>query len=290
MSAHTETLRLLLARGPQTSRSLQQHTGLSQPTVSRALAALGPDLLTMGAARSIQYLLRDPGRGFDALPVYRVDADGRIGLLGRLVPVRSDAYLMQQADGHQLLSEGLPWWLADMRPQGFLGRAYAARHAAALGLPPELTAWSDAQALHALAAHGHDLVGNLLLGDAAREQFLTAAAPRPLPLARRAAAYADLAIQAMRGELPGSSAGGEQPKFTACVQSREGPRHVLVKFSVPAQHAVAERWRDLLLAEHLALTLLREAGVAAARVDAVEGDGHGLAPAREVPEEDQHDR
>jgi serine/threonine protein kinase HipA of HipAB toxin-antitoxin module len=39
---------------------------------------------------------------------------------------------------------------------------------------------------------------------------------------------------------------------------------VLVKFSEPDAGPVGERWRDLLLAEHLALETLREAGVPAA--------------------------
>jgi hypothetical protein len=52
--------------------------------------------------------------------------------------------------------------------------------------------------------------------------------------------------------LPGSSAGGEQPKF--CAYTERG--HVLVKFSAPDDNPVSERWRDLLLAEHLALSVL----------------------------------
>lgn len=270
MLAHADTLRLLLARGPQTSRALQQATGLSQPTVSRALAALAPELVTLGAARSIRYALLDPGRGYQNLPVYRVDTEGRIAPIGRLLPVRPEGHVMRQADGAAIHHEGLPWWLADMRPRGYLGRAYAARHGAALGLPAALNEWTDAQAVRALVAHGHDVVGNLLLGELAREHFLAAPASVPIAAANKPAAYAALAAQVSRGDMPGSSAGGEQPKFAACAETADGSRHVLVKFSVPAQHAVAERWRDLLLAEHLALETLREAGVAAARTAIVD--------------------
>lgn len=54
------------------------------------------------------------------------------------------------------------------------------------------------------------------------------------------------------GDLPGSLAGGEQPKF--CAYTERG--HVLVKFSTQDDNPVSERWRDLLLAEHLALATL----------------------------------
>lgn len=84
---------------------------------------------------------------------------------------------MRQEDGVTLHSDGLPWWLFDMHPQGYLGRAYAARHGAELGLPERLTDWKDTHALRALIAQGHDVVGNLLLGDIARSRFL-AAPPR----------------------------------------------------------------------------------------------------------------
>jgi general secretion pathway protein E len=46
---------------------------------------------------------------------------------------------MVQTDGVSTHHEGLPWWLIDMRPQGFLGRAYAHRHASSLGLPADVT-------------------------------------------------------------------------------------------------------------------------------------------------------
>jgi hypothetical protein len=42
---------------------------------------------------------------------------------------------MEQADNICLHSDGLPWWLFDMRPQGYLGRAYASRFSTELGLP-----------------------------------------------------------------------------------------------------------------------------------------------------------
>lgn len=264
MPSHADTIRMRLSSGPLSARQLIESIGLSQPTISRALTELGDEVLRIGAARSIQYALRDTTRGFSDIAIYRVDAEGRIRQLGTLIAVRPEGFVMCEEDGTTRHSDGLPWWLFDMRPQGYLGRAYASRHAAELGLPGRLTEWTDSHALRALLAHGHDVVGNLLLGDLARDRFLAAVVPEPIPVERKAEAYVHLAQEAARGDIPGSSAGGEQPKFISFAVTPGGPRHVIVKFSEREDNPVSERWRDLLLAEHLALETLCDAGVPAA--------------------------
>lgn len=264
MSLHLDALRSLLATGPKSAQQLIEVMGISQPTLSRALSRLSGEVVRLGAARSIQYMLRDTLRGVADIPVYRVNAEGQIRGLGTLLAVRPQGFVMRQADGVTLHSEGLPWWLFDMRPQGFLGRAYAARHAAALGLPTRLGDWRDDHVLRALLAHGHDVVGNLLLGDLAHDRFLSAPLPEPVAEAQKAEVYRQLALDAARGEVVGSSAAGEQPKFAVYATTPAGPRHLLVKFSEAEQSSVSERWRDLLLAEHLALETLRVANIPAA--------------------------
>lgn len=264
MSPYAESIRLRLSARPLSAKQLIENIGISQPTISRALLELGDDVVRIGAARSIQYALRDTARGLPDIAIYRVDVEGRIRQLGTLVPVRPEGFVMRQEDGETPHSDGLPWWLFDMRPQGYLGRAYAARHGAELSLPARLNEWTDTHALRALLVHGHDVVGNLLLGEMARDRFLAAPIPEPLAEGQRAVEYARLALEAARGETAGSSAGGEQPKFTAYAVTPEGLRHVIVKFSELEEGPVSERWRDLLLAEHLALEALREAGVPAA--------------------------
>jgi len=242
---------------------------ISQPTVSRTLKALGDEVLTIGAARSIQYALRDASRAALQSPVHSVTASGQIQRQGLLIPVHANAYVLQRPDAPATLSEGLPWWLFDMRPQGYLGRAYNQRHGARLGLPERLTDWSDTDILRALLLQGSDLPGNLLLGSDALQQFINAPTPEAIPLASKPQRYAELAAAAAQGELPGSSAGGEQAKFTAFAElAAQGgaapPAHVIVKFSAPVPGAVSQRWRDLLWAEHLALQVLRKHGIPAA--------------------------
>ena len=152
MSRHAESIRLRLAQGPLGARRLIEILGFSQPTLSRSMRELGKEVVRIGAARSIQYALRDGARGLAELEIYRVDPEARIHHLGTLVPVRPDGFVMHEASGATLYSDGLPWWLLDMRPQGYLGRAYAARHGRDLDLPERLIDWSDTHALKALLA------------------------------------------------------------------------------------------------------------------------------------------
>jgi hypothetical protein len=96
----------------------------------------------------------------------------------------------------------------------------------------------------------------VLLGDLARDRFVNA----PAPAVAGTHSYPLLATEALTAGETWSSAGGEQPKF--CTWSDRG--HVLVKFSVADDNPIAARWRDLLLAEHLALQTLTVAGVSTA--------------------------
>ncbi len=223
--------------------------GVSQPTVSRDLKALGDEVVRIGSGSAIQYALRHAFRGFISAPVYRITEEGQIRPLGKLIPVHPAGFVMEQADGVCHHSDGLPWWLFDMRPQGYLGRGYASAYSNELGLSANPDDWTDNEVVSALLFRGHDAVGNILVGELARNQFLDMPLPTP---ANRATAFPTLAQAVSSGETPGSSAGGEQPKF--CTFTERG--HVLVKFTTPDDNPISERWRDLLQAEHLALKVL----------------------------------
>ncbi|MDR2188966.1 MAG: type II toxin-antitoxin system HipA family toxin YjjJ [Azonexus sp.] len=264
MPRHANNIRQHLSDGPLTTRQLIDKTGLSQPTLWRAMKVMGNEIVRLGAGPAIQYALRDAARGLPDIPIYRVSAEARIERLGHLLPVRPTGFVMRQESGRTLHSDGLPWWLFDIRPQGYLGRAYASQHGPALGLPVRITDWTDTHVLHALLTHGYDVTGNLLLGDIARDHFLVMQAPEPLAAEDKPEKYLALALAAASGEVPGSSAGGEQPKFTTYAITPNGSQHLIVKFSEQEPGPVTERWRDLLLAEHLALAVLREAGIPSA--------------------------
>ena len=109
---------------------------------------------------------------------------------------------------------------------------------------------------------GEDCVGNLMIGEESFDRFN---AGKPHSYAR--ADYPILALGALAGQ-PGSSAGGEHPKFAVYSEAR----HVLVKFA-GGDGAAADRWRDLLICEHLALEMLRGIGLTVACSEWFDLDG-----------------
>ncbi len=75
----------------------------------------------------------------------------------------------------------------------------------------------------------------------------------------------------MKGEIPGSSAGGEQPKFTAFSSLYES--HVIVKFSPKDDTQIARRWRDILITEYHAAQIIDENICPAAETGFLEAGG-----------------
>lgn len=264
------------------SAELQDLMRVSQPTVSRALAPLiqAGEVQKVGAARKQRYVLprtvRDVGR---SVPIMRINAQGQPSPFGRMVPLASGAVWVDEEDGLSKRFDGLPWFLDDMRPQGFMGRTFAHTHPELqLGNDPRF--WSDDDVLRALALCGDDLPGNLVVGEAAFARFHSL--PQRASRVASIADYPALADAAMQGSTGGSSAGGEQPKFCTIVggdahtpgsAAGEAPRHVLVKFSPAGDAPTDQRTRDLLVCEHLALQTLARAGIAAAASSISTGAG-----------------
>ena len=83
--------------------------------------------------------------------------------------------------------------------------------------------------------------------------------------------YPVLADSVMSGVIPGSSAGGEQPKFTAF--SGNHSAHVIVKFSPKGNNDIAKRWRDVLITEYHATEALHAEGWPAAENRLLDIDG-----------------
>jgi hypothetical protein len=202
--------------------------------------------------------------------VFRVDEAGTLARVATLRPIEPAGVVVDGADGGAFA--GLPPFVEDLRPTGFLGAAFAQR-VAGLGVPGDPRDWSDDQALLALATAGEDLPGDLIVGDASARRYYAWRAEELATVARdaRPKRYAALADEAIRGVVPGPTVSGEQPKFGAVVETDAGPRHVLVKFSPSEYSPAARRWCDLLVTEHLALETLRAHGTAAVASAIVEG-------------------
>jgi len=268
------TVEQILRHGPATAQELTGALGISQPTLSRRIRALAGAVLTIGKGRATRYALRRDVSGELHFPLYRIDELGKahgFATLYPLYPADSCAVHNEQS-GEWQLYHGLPGYLNDLRPIGFLGRAWGKAAARQLRLPEDVLRWNEDQRLQALCHYGEDMSGDLLPGAGSYQRWLTRDPENPVPLADKAVQYAALSARALAGELIGSSASGEQPKFIVYAElagARYG--HVLVKFSAAPENIIAQRWSDLLIAESLALQVVAEAGLPAAPANVLFG-------------------
>ena len=163
-------------------------------------------------------------------PIYRITADAKTEFIENI--------------------DEVPWWLFDRLPQGFAGRVFAKQ---VLRQHPEFSSdlrdWSDPVVLQLLSEYPVDAIGHLLVGNEDLERYLVAE-NHPVSLAD----LPRLAEQAK--EFCQTLISGDQPKF-CCEIEQYGP--CIVKF------AETERQADLLIAEHIALSVLNDAGIPAAK-------------------------
>ncbi|MDN7138079.1 type II toxin-antitoxin system HipA family toxin YjjJ [Pseudidiomarina sp. 1ASP75-14] len=255
-----------LKSGPMSAAELARRLRVDATTVSRRLNALGSGVIKAGEGRSTRWYLRRQlpmTSDITMLPVYRVDAHGKATQISRLHIVHpTNSYLEEyfrkdETSGEQKSEwhfyESLPWWLTDMRAQGFLGRSFAQQlRAQGQPLDSDPNRWTEDTALAVLAMFPQDQIGNLLVGDGAYERWLQTN-PNPTMTDNEAGKRAEAIA---RGEHFDSSAKGEQPKFTARLP--EG--NCIVKFSGQVTQldidSAANRWADLLHAESLAAKAL----------------------------------
>ncbi|GDX82527.1 transcriptional regulator [Deltaproteobacteria bacterium] len=264
----TKLLQTLRGRGPTGAAAIQAELAVSQPTLSRVLSRLGPAVAVHGRARATRYAaVREVPGVPNPVSVYAQHADGQLSRRTTLVAVAPRGWLAAAGPAAGWYDD-LPWFLQDLRPAGFLGRL-APRQAPALGLPPDVREWSGDDILRWAVAVGADLPGNVLVGDDALNRALSAPTAPRVARGERTERYLDLAARVLEGEPAGSWAGGEQPKFLATrvdrgVDGSEYDTPVLVKFSPPVGESVGARVADLLVAEHLALVAVHDAGHPAA--------------------------
>lgn len=246
----------LLQRQPMTARQLLDRLQISQPTLSRRIQQLGEQILQLGQARNAKYYAVRKTDNKINWPLYQVSAAGEPVLVGHLISLYPNYYCFQDAAADFVLYDDLPWFIQDIKPRGFIGRALAKQWWQRVGLcSADPRDWHAEDVLTALTLIPHDSVGDLLIGEQSYYCWLSQA-PREISLQD----LPQQAAQAEQGETTGSSAAGEQPKFLCTIDET----HYLVKFSAAVNNAVSQRWVDLLKAEALALTMLTQLNIAAA--------------------------
>lgn len=141
----------------------------------RLIASLEDQVLTLGQSKATHYARPRDVRGAGCrFPAYRIDEEGNAHPLGDLLSIRG-GFHWQPATTREQTYRHLPWFVQDMRPDGFMGMAFAQRVGPTLGLPSRLPDWNDDHALVALARRGEDIIGDLIVGEESLARYLEAA-------------------------------------------------------------------------------------------------------------------
>jgi hypothetical protein len=262
----------LRSRGLLSQKEICKGLSISQSTFSRAIQeVIGGDVLLFGRARKTVYgakrAITDVGH---KIGILLIDRDGKARNHGYLYSIFPSGFVWQVEDSNvREVFKDLPYFLDDLRPQGFLGRIIPRVHSD-LGYPPDIRHWSGDHTLGYLIRYGFDTTGQVLLGERAiilYEQSKAAALQNKISKSQRPAKYSLLAVETLEKGTPGSSAAGEQPKFTCHLEiptkKNRGKKQsaitsVLVKFSPRTDETVGRRVGDLLISECLAHQLLKQ--------------------------------
>jgi len=265
-----------LEQGAATSREIQAATGMSQAAVSRQLRRIEHNVVMTRSGRTPKYIMtKNAFGGNDKLPLAIVDAHGNTVRVAHIRPLVTGGFYVEPSPGMSPLLlgdsgdgvyEDLPYFLYDIGPQGFLGRQIALEMNARFPeFPPDPKRWTTDHIGRYLISNGDDLPGNFKFG----EQALLRVQRKPESIEDME--YPRMAEKVLSGEVPGSSAGGEQPKFTAL--SKKSRSLVIVKFSAPDDNEISRRWRDVIITEYHAIEALHRMNFPApeARLFEVEG-------------------
>lgn len=242
---------------------------VSLSTVSRQLKQLILDgyVVRFGLGKNIKYACLRNVPGIEQPVVVReVNAQAEICDVGKLW-VTHTGTLMETADD-VIVYDDLPWYFSNLKPQGFIGKSIARQisdriNTAALtskvNIQPKLENWSSDDLLRYLVNFRFDTSGNfeLFKGYQSRLQRY-----RPVSLETVLKSHDKHADGLIKSANRDSSAGGEQPKFNCRLNcnSNNIVKSCLVKFSplLGVGNPVAERVKDLLVCEHIALSVLAE--------------------------------
>jgi biotin operon repressor len=253
---------LLQTRGMESASTLMRELKVSRATFSRLIQALSQEIIRIGKTNQSHYaILKQASHLESELPTFRINGSGALLPESRLFICNQQTYIFMP---EEKVFRGYPPEIADLIPQGFMGRAFAKKYAQELEISDRPQDWSEDSIWKVLSKRGEDLPGNLIVGEESATRF-----QRLQYKETKLSAYSSLAHTSLLGQTAGSSAGGEQPKFTAF---RKGA-HRLVKFGGVDKTPAQTRVRDLLICESHALSILSKHGIETAKTELIE-DGH----------------
>lgn len=271
MSAITDALnRWGALSSPELYRAVADNFG-SKRSFERALSDT-PHLLRFGHQTNRAYALHRPG--MPPVPMYLRDEQGNDVRVGEIRALAAGQWALDSPgdiQGWMLLGQlaeasnvfqGLPWFLDQFRPAGFLGRTWVREHAVKRGWSLDVTSWTDDRVLTAALQQPWDWRGNLSIGPFVETPDHVVASKV------RRDVYAKRADQVLQGMIVGASADGEQPKFTAMVDEGHVQRPVIVKFSQRITNDLAaRRWADVMVTEAVASQVMTLHGMRAASTE-----------------------
>lgn len=238
-------IEILRREGTVSPARLLTELDISPATLSRLIAKSERKILRIGETTNTRYGLPREIPGIESqIPYFTVSEKGELKPIAKFIVFYQNTYAFEP--GATFFS-GLTPEIFDMAPQGFLGRSFVKRFASELSLPARLSDWSNDHILVAVARRGEDLPGDVVFGQESAERWV-----RLQTNEVTTTQYHDLARAALGDQPVGSSAGGEQPKFTAFSSGK----HRIVKFAGMNESDVQRRWRDLLICEWTALGTL----------------------------------
>jgi hypothetical protein len=166
-------LSILRSEGPMSPAALMSRLKASQPTLFRSVKAQHETIVALGAKRNRKIAaLRNIRSLGSKIPLFIISNNGDLIPFGDLLGLypNSFACLMNSAVSRPQFYPGIPFFLDDMRPQGFLGKTFSHKHAD-LKLPRRVFDWNNDDILEAIARRGEDLIGNILVGAESFERY-----------------------------------------------------------------------------------------------------------------------
>lgn len=208
----------------------------------------------------------------DKIKLWQVDTHGGHSHIALIRPLACGGFFVEESVGMPKvflgeksngLYDDLPYFLRDMAPQGFLGKKIAkemSKNDETFANNPDK--WNNEQIGRYLLSNNDNAMGNLKFGINTslrlKQRFNRSTSDDYLALAK----------ETISEEVPESSAGGEQPKFTTyCTEKNT---HVIVKFSASDDNEITRRWRDILITEYWANQVLNNANITASKSRLIE--------------------